>query len=240
MNCEVIRERVLHVEADYRVYATLVKGEKLAVLWDTGLGKADLRAFLAQQVQTPYLVMNSHGHYDHIGGNGQFPQVLASRADWPLIASETARLGGQTDGYELLDLPAGQVFDLGGLHARTVSLAGHTRGSMGLLLEEERLLLAGDGLNPRLLVSGGEAAPLSVLRETLQTANGLPFDSYLASHYPKPLSRTMVGVHLRHLEVLPQGRWVKCSAYGRDVRRSAWREGREQSVILYDEPFLQS
>ena len=29
---------------------------------------------------------------------------------------------------------------------------------MGLLLEEERLLLAGDGLNPRLLVSGGEAA----------------------------------------------------------------------------------
>ena len=46
-----------------------------------------------------------------------------------------------------------------------ISLAGHTKGSVGLLLAGEGFFLAGDGLNQTLLLLGAEAAPLSQLTE---------------------------------------------------------------------------
>ena len=82
-----------HLEEDYRVYCTLVQGKDLAILWDTGQGKQDLAAYLAERVRTPYLVCNSHGHADHIGGNFRFSGVYAHPADWPLLEAH-ARMTG--------------------------------------------------------------------------------------------------------------------------------------------------
>lgn len=80
--------------------------------------------------------------------------------------------------------------DLGGRRVKVVSLAGHTRGSVGLLLEDEGLLLAGDGLNPTLLMLGPESATFAQLRTTLEAVEQLPFERYLASHgTPGPLPR---------------------------------------------------
>ena len=138
-----------HLEEDYRVYCTLVQGKDLAVLWDTGQGKQDLAAYLAERVRTPYLVCNSHGHADHIGGNFRFSGVYAHPADWPLLEAH-ARMTGRD--WHAAPLEAGMSADLGGRRVKVVSLAGHTRGSVGLLLEDEGLLLAGDGLNPTLLM----------------------------------------------------------------------------------------
>ncbi|MBR5533413.1 MAG: MBL fold metallo-hydrolase, partial [Ruminiclostridium sp.] len=174
MNHKAITTRVWHLEEDYRDYCTLVRGEKLAILWDTGQGKQDLRAFLEETLDTPYLVLNSHGHTDHIAGNHRFERVYANRADWPMLAAHAGLTTGEPPVYEVEDLDPGMVFDLGGLHARVISLAGHTRGSVGLLLEEEGILLAGDGLNPTLLMLGRESAPVSVLKETLRSVQDLP------------------------------------------------------------------
>ena len=46
MNDKQILPHVHHIEEDYRDYCTLVQGKTLAILWDTGQGKRDLRAFL--------------------------------------------------------------------------------------------------------------------------------------------------------------------------------------------------
>ena len=87
MNGREIEPGIWHWEEDYRVYCTLVQGERLAILWDTGQGKQDLSAWVAAQVSTPFIVCNSHGHSDHIGGNFRFPLVYAHPADWPLLAA---------------------------------------------------------------------------------------------------------------------------------------------------------
>ncbi|MFR1232970.1 MAG: MBL fold metallo-hydrolase [Evtepia gabavorous] len=150
-------------------------------------GKQDLSAWVAAQVSTPCIVCNSHGHSDHIGGNFRFPLVYAHPADWPLLAAQ-ARLTGRD--WSARPLEPGQRFDLGGREAQVVSLAGHTRGSVGLLLERERLLLAGDALNPTLLMLGPEAGSFSQLRRTLAAAEAMPFDRYLASHTPGPLRKS--------------------------------------------------
>ncbi len=88
MNGREIEPGIWHWEEDYRVYCTLVQGERLAILWDTGQGKQDLSAWVAAQVSTPCIVCNSHGHSDHIGGNFRFPLVYAHPADWPLLAAQ--------------------------------------------------------------------------------------------------------------------------------------------------------
>lgn len=45
----------------------MVKGTESAILIDTGYGKRNLRAFVEEHITTPYMVINSHGHPDHIG-----------------------------------------------------------------------------------------------------------------------------------------------------------------------------
>ena len=234
MNVREIAPGVLHFEEDYRVYCTLVRGRDRAILWDTGQGKLDLRDWMAARVSTPYLVMNSHGHADHIGGNRRFRQVYAPPADIPLLEAYSQLTDRRPPAYEVLPLEPGQVFDLGGVTARVVSLAGHTAGSAGLLLEELRLLLAGDGLNPTLLLLGQEAAPLSVLRRTLTETLDLPFDSFLSSHSPRPLPREQAAVHLAHLDRLRLEPPSHPGPYGPRVCRSQYREGQHRSVIWID------
>ena len=111
MNQTELAPGVWHLEEDYRVYCTLVQGKDLAILWDTGQGKQDLAAYLAERVRTPYLVCNSHGHADHIGGNFRFSGVYAHPADWPLLEAH-ARMTGRD--WHAVPLEAGMSADLGG------------------------------------------------------------------------------------------------------------------------------
>lgn len=228
MNYRAVTPRVWHIEEDYRVYCTLVRGERLAILWDTGQGKGDWTAFLTQHVTTPCLVLHSHGHADHVGGDRFFPLIHLHRADWPLLA----RQGLEAPGCRVEDLVPGTAFDLGGLHARVVSLAGHTKGSMGLLLEEEGLLLAGDGLNPTLLMLDGDSAPVSVLRRTLEATLALPFDRFLATHYPTPQPKKLVAAHLHHLDCLRTEPPSHPGPYGPRVCRSIHKDPAGRSVIF--------
>ena len=234
MNVRETVPGVVHFEEDYRVYCTLVRGKDRAVLWDTGQGKLDLKDWMDRRVTTPYLVLNSHGHADHIGGNRRFSRVYAPPEDRDLLEACSRLTTGGPVSYEVLPLEPGQIYELGGVRGRVVSLAGHTRGSVGLLLEEHRLLLAGDGLNPTLLLLGQEAAPLSRLRETLESVLDLPFDRYLSSHSPAPLPKAQVEIHLRHLENLRLEPPSHPGPYGPRVCRSQYREGRSRSVLWVD------
>ena len=60
---------------DEQPHLYCIKGEQHAVVFDTGTGKADYRAFLLSKPDfagLPLLVVNSHCHYDHIGSNYRF------------------------------------------------------------------------------------------------------------------------------------------------------------------------
>lgn len=212
---------VQHFEESYRVYCTLLRGTRRSLLFDTGLGQRDLRPLL----DGDGFVCNSHGHADHTGGNFRFETVYLHPADWALLPAE--------DQARLRPLRAGQTFDLGGVRACAVPLTGHTRGSVGLLLPEERLLLAGDALSPRLLLC--EAGALARARETLRRIAALPFDTFLASHYPNPLPRAQVDVHLRHLDRLRIDPATRRMRFGTPLFRSVFREGQIRSEILFSD-----
>src|SRR6202041_3856815 len=50
----------------------LIVGTKQALLFDTGMGIADIHKVVSQLTSRPIVVLNSHTHDDHVGGNWQF------------------------------------------------------------------------------------------------------------------------------------------------------------------------
>ena len=59
----------------------LVIGKRKAALIDTGFGLGDLKAFVRTFTDLPIIVLCTHGHLDHIGGNSQFDEVYICPED---------------------------------------------------------------------------------------------------------------------------------------------------------------
>jgi glyoxylase-like metal-dependent hydrolase (beta-lactamase superfamily II) len=57
------------------VNSWLVEGRDRAVLLDTGLGIAPIRPVVKTLTSRPVSVLNTHAHFDHIGGNREFADV---------------------------------------------------------------------------------------------------------------------------------------------------------------------
>jgi glyoxylase-like metal-dependent hydrolase (beta-lactamase superfamily II) len=57
------------------VFSWLVAGSERCVLVDTGLGLADIAAAIEPVAAAPTIVVNSHVHFDHVGGNELFEHV---------------------------------------------------------------------------------------------------------------------------------------------------------------------
>jgi glyoxylase-like metal-dependent hydrolase (beta-lactamase superfamily II) len=131
------------------------------------------------------LVVNTHGHMDHLGGNAEMKDAGASialhRADVPRAESNqahvdqlreyfgaiglaalsagreamTLRLLGREVGVDRV-LEDGDVVDLGGdVRLTVVHTPGHTGGSVCYLWEETGILLTGDSIQARGVKRGG-------------------------------------------------------------------------------------
>ena len=57
------------------VISYLILGEKRAVLFDTGLGVGRISTTVARLTSLPVTVINSHTHFDHVGGNAEFQEI---------------------------------------------------------------------------------------------------------------------------------------------------------------------
>lgn len=113
-------------------------------------------------------VVFTHGHWDHVMGHARFPgvPVLVSPALAAAVAGGDARAARYLDDAREFDsrwyVPrpdghrwpatmralAGAAATVAGLALRALELPGHSPDGLGLLIEAEGLLLAGDHLSP--------------------------------------------------------------------------------------------
>lgn len=63
----------------------LVEGQERAVLLDTGLGISRLRPVVQELTTLPVSVVNTHYHFDHVGGNVEFEQTAIHKAGAALL-----------------------------------------------------------------------------------------------------------------------------------------------------------
>lgn len=90
----------LHLVAEPgHVFSWLIAGSERCVLLDTGLGLADIAA-AASVASAPVTVVNSHVHFDHVGGNELFERVEMHELAPGLIAAGSS--ADQLRAYEEL------------------------------------------------------------------------------------------------------------------------------------------
>lgn len=127
----------------------VVVGNKKALVIDTMNGSEDIYAVARSITDLPLILVNTHVHPDHIGGNHFFKEAYMHPADMPFVDMFTAP--DQMDKKPVLHpVREGDIFDLGGLHVEVYELPGHSPGEICLLLVEERILFPGDSMNHHL------------------------------------------------------------------------------------------
>ena len=194
-----VRDNIWHILEEDGVRCTLVIGSELAVLIDTGYGNRNLRAFVESQISTPYMVINSHGHPDHIGGNHWFDEVYSLKQEWDVIQHFEEN---EPKGYERKEVEVGQIISLGNVNIEIVSLAGHTKGSIGFIVREEKILIAGDALNEGLWLFNYGSLSMSDLHEMMKKTMNLDFLTYLCGHSDEECRKEKILSHIKNIENL--------------------------------------
>jgi len=150
------------------VISYLIVGDKRGVLFDTGMGIASIREVTAQLTALPVMVINSHTHFDHTGGNFEFSEIanqdtaytrrnalgqsnLYSRdALAPERICGALPQGVKPGSYSIRPWQAthwlrdGEKFELGGRTLEVLFTPGHTPDSLMLLDRANGLLFTGD------------------------------------------------------------------------------------------------
>ena len=129
--------------------AYLLIGEREGAMVDSGESTDDLRAFAESLCgKSVRMVMNTHGHFDHTGGNGFFKVAFMGKK-----AAQIAKLpnGGQMIGSYPLDYPIvtvddGFTLDLGNRVLEAFRMDGHSPDCVAWLDHRERILFTGDNV----------------------------------------------------------------------------------------------
>lgn len=167
----------------------LILGKRQAVLFDTGMGIGDLRHVTSQLTSLPIIVLNSHTHDDHVGGNWQFQTIYGVDSDFTRANARGSRADAQAElgpGMVCGSLPkgfvsksyrtrpwrisrllhGGETIELGGRSIEVIATPGHTPDAISLLDRKNGLLFTGDTYYP---------APIWLFR------NETDLDAYVAS-----------------------------------------------------------
>jgi glyoxylase-like metal-dependent hydrolase (beta-lactamase superfamily II) len=190
------------------VHFYLIEGKEKAALLDTGTGIGDLNTKLKELTELPVIVLNSHGHVDHVGGDQNFDEVWISGRDKELLdrhgslacrkkfAEFLLKFGGKGElVFDESEFPVnpniryrflkdGEVIDLGGRTITCIPVRGHTQGSIGFLDSGARAFFAGDCGNPSTFLFGSESSTVTEYRKSLIDLWNLrgKFDAYYICH----------------------------------------------------------
>lgn len=149
----------------------LIVGDKRALLFDTGMGISDVKAVTAELTKLPVVVLNSHTHDDHVGGNWEFSTVYGMDTDFTRENAKGSRVDAQAEitpdqicgalpkGFDSKAYTTrpwkiaaytrdGDRFDLGGRTLEVIATPGHTPDAISLIDRTNGLLFTGDTYYP--------------------------------------------------------------------------------------------
>jgi glyoxylase-like metal-dependent hydrolase (beta-lactamase superfamily II) len=153
------------------VISYLIVGTKQALLFDTGMGIGNIKSLVARLTSRPIVVLNSHTHDDHVGGNWQFPFIYGMDTAFTRASAKGSRADAQAEIAK--DQVCGALpknFDpakyatkpwkislfvhdhfkvnLGGRTVEIIATPGHTPDSISLIDRANGLLFTGDTYYP--------------------------------------------------------------------------------------------
>ena len=159
----------------------LLEGGTHALLIDTLWGAGNLRSHVEGLTEKPVIVINTHGHLDHSGGNGEWEEVLMLEGAIPDVGTcyrspfDVSKLPHPD--YKKTVVKDGDTIDLGGRVLEIIDITAHSNGSLALLDRKNRQLFVGDELESAQVLMLAGAIP------DVETCYRSPFD---VSKLPHP------------------------------------------------------
>ncbi len=173
---------------------------------------------MRQITSLPLVVVNSHGHLDHVLGNRLFDEVYIHPADLPVYRSHSGQGFKRSvtairkihpelfpadfspkaflarPKTNMLPVADGDVFDLGGVRLSVLHIPGHTQGGIALLDDRDRLLLVGDSASMHVWMFLRELTSIAAFVQSMQKLQALGdrYDAIIASHVPVLLPKTLL------------------------------------------------
>lgn len=146
-----IFENTWVVDIGATCFCYLLVGREKALVIDTGVNPANLRAYLETLTDKPIMATNTHGHIDHTTCNGFFDEVyMQPEAIKDVNFGKNSESGNETlagiPDYSPIPIREGYLFDLGGRHVKVFETPCHSPGDLMFLDVENRLLFTGDNL----------------------------------------------------------------------------------------------
>jgi len=217
-SCADLGNGIFAITAWMKEQIYLVLGSESALLIDTGMGIGSLRKYIESLTTLPLIVMNTHGHPDHAGGNGEFEEVYQHSADvdiYQKMCTKEYRLSDMEavcgkafadkesqlipQGGLLLPLKDRRKFDLGNRTIEIIHMPGHTPGSICLYDSSTETLFSGDtivGVDCWLYLD--HCAPLETYYKALEKlkAQNWTIQSICPGHLPTPLKPEMIDLFI--------------------------------------------
>lgn len=192
----------------------LIEGSEKALLLDTGVGFGNLKQVTNRITDKPLIVVNSHSHYDHAGGNLGFDEIHAHtsalediqknnnpqyrkkilrsqqmRSEYSGCPTEKADIDKQGN-FQLIPLEEGDIFDLGNKKLEVIHTPGHTKGDICLLDRANRHLFSGDTIvSTPTLIYKFYSESLETYRNSVEKLRALKgqYELIFPGHYITPI-----------------------------------------------------
>lgn len=152
----------------------LVVGKEKALVVDTMNGYEDVNAVVREITDLPVMVVNTHGHPDHIYGNVYFDEAYINPADLSLAEffmnePQFVRNCREHDLKmpEFSPVYPGEEIDLGGITLEVIGLPGHTPGGICLFIQKDGILFSGDSIVDHTWMQLKESLPMETFLENL-------------------------------------------------------------------------
>ncbi len=161
-------------------YILAAKEDSRAIIIDPGDEENKIRKALNRHKLTCGIVINTHGHYDHIGADDQFGvSVYVHRLDASLLVDPILNLSGlfarpYKVKSEIKYLEEGEIIALDDVELKVLHTPGHTKGGVSLLMQkpDQKIVFTGDtlfcqGIGRYDLSGGDEKALLKSIKDKL-------------------------------------------------------------------------
>lgn len=150
-----LNDHIWLLNDNYETTSYVVVGKKKALVIDTMYGYENVCDVVRKITNLPLIIINTHGHIDHIYGNGHFKQeILINKKDYKLAKLQYSykeylplKMHFNFSPIEFSFIKEGDIIDLGELSLEVIEFPGHTKGGILLLDRKDKILFTGDSIN---------------------------------------------------------------------------------------------
>lgn len=208
--------RIVSFPFDENTYVVSLEGRADAIVVDPGLEPQKIIDHLERHGLEPVALLCTHGHSDHIAGNGalkgRWPgcPIAIGKGDAPKLLDPVQNLSAPF-GFEILSPPAdillseGDIYEAAGMRWHVLETPGHCAGHVAFVVEgTSPLRIFGGDVLMRMSVGRSDfpdSDPQALEHSIRQKLYALPDDSIV---YPGHGPETTIGFEKKNNPFVPQ------------------------------------